>query len=392
MTKPIIYLPRRAIENAVSIPGVRPQLFFAVMWPLWQVEISGQIDEAQNYDLLDRFVVRAIADAGIDDQRKVGELLGLPQPTVEGCVRQLASIGHLTRNYPKVHLTDIGLKSHRDGRRIVRKESRQLLLFDRFTNSPLPKPYYARSVKILSEPVAPPDQYFGPRLINLFATNSRWDESSATALSNRPDRGDFNLPDQLTDLRVREISEAFIPLYLIRSADDILAYSAVSESRDTFFERVCRQERSIMKPLEAASTNDPSERWSTWLEKKKVRGARLIRQRGGMWRAEVPRDQFGAKAAPFKDYQLASYEVSDNHLLQVWCADVKLRRRVMLDRAIGLTSSPSITDRATLLARCQVIADQLEVDPPTEDELRGRFQPGEKSAESSRLDQLLSTR
>jgi hypothetical protein len=53
---------RRALENAATIPDVRPLRLFPVLWPLWQVEISASVHDPQACEVLDHFLVRAVAE------------------------------------------------------------------------------------------------------------------------------------------------------------------------------------------------------------------------------------------------------------------------------------------------------------------------------------------
>ncbi|MFY1671303.1 hypothetical protein ACN27G_15235 [Plantactinospora sp. WMMB334] len=365
----IIYPARRAIEHAVTVPGVRPSRLFPVLWPLWQVETTAQVYDEQPYEVLDRFLVRGILEAGLTRSVDLAAFYGLPHSLVERCLAFLTLIGHVRQAEGLVTLTPLGEGSARVGIRYVPKESRQQLLVERFTARPLPRSHYQGSLTLLPTPDVPAEQVSdGSRFAPLFSP-SAFRPEIVTQLGERPDRFDFNLPKQLRDLRVLGDQDAYLPAYLIESADGrLLAYSGVAGERDTFLESVCDRIPMIKQLIATEPSQDPREIWTSWLADGKRKGT-LRYLPSGVWRATLVADSFGGTPKlPLN--RIGSYQLRKRHFIQVWTDDTKLRRQAAMQRALAMTQLREVRTRADLTNRMRTVAEQLEVTVPTFDELR----------------------
>lgn len=364
----VIYPARRAIEHAVTVPGMRPSRLFPVLWPLWQVETAAQVYDEQAYELLDRFLVRGILEAGLSRSADLAAFYGLPHSLVERCLAFLTLIGHVRHTEGLVTLTPLGETSARAGIRYVPKESRQQLLVERFTASALPRSHYQGSLSLLPTPNAPAEQvsdgsYFAP----LFSP-STFRPEIVTQLEERPDRSDFNLPKQLRDLRVLGHQDAYLPAYLIEGADGrLLAYSGVRGERDAFLESVCDRVPMIRHLMAAEASQDPREIWTSWLADGRRKGT-LRHLPNGVWRATLVADSFGGTPKmPLS--RIGSYQLRKRHFVQIWTDDAKLRRQAAMQRALAMTQLREVRTRADLTSRMRVVAEQLEVTALTLDEL-----------------------
>ncbi|HZD38187.1 MAG TPA: hypothetical protein VE664_06070, partial [Actinomycetes bacterium] len=291
----LIYPARRAIEHAVATPGVRPTRFFAVLWPLWQVETTAQVYEEQAYEVLDRFLVRGILEAELPSVGDLAGFLGLQPPLVDRCLRFLNLIGHVSVQNGNVALTELGEHSARTGVRLVPKEGRQRLLFDRYTMRPLPRSHYDGSITVLTTPgMSPDDVPDRTRFLPLFSP-APFRPEVVQQLAQRSDRAQFNLPAQLRDLQVLTAQDAYLPTYLIETASgELLAYTGVGDGRDEFMETLCRDVGTIRQLISTEPGTDPSELWRQWLADRNLGPGSLQRLRNGVWRATLPSGAFGA--------------------------------------------------------------------------------------------------
>ena len=372
--KAVLYPSRRALENAATIPDVRPLRLFPVLWPLWQVEISASVHDPQAYEVLDHFLVRAIAEGRLHTADELAAFFSLPAVLVRRCLDFLAAIGHLTVDDTavaggRVALTPLGVESWRAGVRYVAKESRQRLMFERFTGRPFPRAYYDGKIAVLPTPTIPEDRAPGyTRFRALFdATPLR--PGAVAALAGRADRAAFNVPAALGPIQELGTTEGYLPCYLIETAaHGLLAYTAVSDDRDPFLAEVCREVDSARMLIEAEDPGVPLDIWTAWLARF-AHGTGTVRQTpAGLWRVVLPRSSFGAGKVAL--YRLGSFELSKNHIAQLWCEDRDLRRDALLDRALALTSRRTITTIAQLLDAVAPAARSLEVPPPTLADLR----------------------
>lgn len=365
----LIYPARRAVEHAVTQPGVRPTRLFPVLWPLWQVEITADIYDEQNYEVLDRFLVRGLWEGGLRRPDELAAFYGLPRSLVDRCLAYLTLIGHIRSDNGAVILTPIGEQSVRADVRYVPKETRQRLLIEPFTSSPLPRGHYEGSLRLLPTPEVPEGQITdGSRFRHLFAATS-FRPSIVEDLARRADRIEYNLPKQLRQLQVLSHQDVFLPSYVIEEArGQLLAYSPIAGERDRFLESVCKQVPMLRNLLAAERTEEPRTIWTEWLANGPHRGT-LQQLANGVWRANLTPDSFGEKPK-LPVGRIGSYQLRKSHFIQLWTNNRELRQRALMERALGVSRLPEVRSRDDLTNRTGALADQLELSWPTMDQLR----------------------
>jgi hypothetical protein len=355
----IIYPATRAVENASALPGVRPVRLFPVLWPLWQIETSAEIYDRQDFEIVDHFVVRAIEEGQIRDSAELSRFLNVPAGLVERCLAFLRLIGHVTAD-GSLQLTELGRRSIQDGVRYVATKSRQTILIERQTGWPLPRAYYDANVPVLDTPEIEDGQLVDrTRFLRVFTTVAfqpevlRW-------LEDHPDRAQYNLPGQLRNLSNEGVREGYLPSYLIETADHkILAYTNVSEQRDTFLESLCNR-TSINNLIQAKGFGDPEQIWRKWLAKSTVFGGGRLHRSAQGWRIVLDASAFGdPPKLPY--HRLGAYQFYDSHFIQVRCDDPAARRRVLVTRSLSIATLPGISTEQELQDRIRDLASSLEV-------------------------------
>lgn len=370
MARRVIYPARRAVEHAVTVPGVVPRRLFGVLWPLWQVEITADVLEEQAYEVIDRFLVRAVAECGITTGEELSLFFGLDRSLVERCLHFLTVIGHMYVEQGHLRLSDLGARSHRDRvRYALRKESRQRLLFERFTGDPLPRSHYDGSVDVRETPEVGKDEvadgtWFRP----LFATTP-FQDRYVTDLAARPDRADYNLTAQLREIRDLRPQEAYLPAYLIEtSGGDLLAYTAIGGERDAFLEDVCRRMPEAGFRVQAEAKVEEKKLWQEWLAGSGLGPGTIAPAPYGGWRVTLPARAFGTSGLPLS--RVGSFQLRRNHFLQVWCAEEEVRQRALRERSLGMARQREVRTQADLAARVAALAARLETTAPSVGELR----------------------
>jgi hypothetical protein len=385
-----VYPARRAVENAAAIPDVRPLRLFPLVWPLWQVETAASVYDEQDYDVIDRFLVRAVAEAGFADAASLSSFFGIPATLTQRCLAFLAAIGHVHHDDETgaVRLTELGLRSARDGVRHEPKESRQDIYIDRFTARPLPRRYYEGSVPIFTTHKVPEDALYDRSRFTPLLAWTPFREEIVLGLAARGDRAEFNLPAQLRDLRVIQHGEAFLPTYLIETADSgLFVYTARAAERDAFFEEACRQLPAIHHMIDAEEMTDPREFWTAWLADSNVGRGILHRLPNGVWRATLRSDAFGP-AGRLRLSQLGSFELRKRYFLQLWSDDAGQRRQAVMDRALAMTQSPDVITKMDLCERVTTLSRQLEVPEPSLTDIREYGEEHDMHIRLARLDAL----
>ncbi|WP_238010306.1 hypothetical protein KZZ52_52960 [Dactylosporangium sp. AC04546] len=368
--KRLIYPARRAVEHAVTVPGVQPLRLFPVLWPLWQVEISANVYEEPSYEIVDHFLVRAVAEAGLDTGAELARFLALPVSMVQRCLAYLALIGHVRVADDRVTLTELGARALRDGVRYEPREARQLQYFEQFTGRPLTRAHHDGAVTVLPAPEVADDQVTdGSRFLPLFST-AQFRPELVTALAARPDRAAFNVPSQLHDLRFEGQRDGYLAVYLIETAGHgLLAYTAAAEDRDTLLERVCAEAAGVGDLIEAEGLGDPRRIWTDWLRDRGGEPGLLRRLPSGVWRATFAAAAFGDQPK-LPVSRAGTFQLRHHHFLQLWCDDARLRRQALLERALGVVRLPDVETVDHLDRRVQQLAHLLEVAPVTVEELR----------------------
>jgi hypothetical protein len=189
-------------------------------------------------------------------------------------------------------------------------------------------------------------------------------------LANRPDRAEYNLPSQFRKLQQNGVRDGFLPSYLIETADrKILAYTNVSEDRDEFLEALCTK-TSIEGLIEAQGFGNPADIWQKWLARSTVfGGGRLHAAGNGIWQVVLPADAFGDQPR-LSLARIGSYQFRDNHFIQVWCADARIRQKALKERSLGIATLPEVMCMEDLQARIRDLAGDLRVPEVSIDELR----------------------
>jgi hypothetical protein len=383
-----IYPARRAVERATSSPGTRPLRLFPVLWPLWQAETTASIYDEQAYEMIDRFLIRGLMDAGLCRVDELATFFGIPEALVQRCLKFLATIGHVREDAGTVTLTELGRYSAQEGIRFAPKESRQEILIEQFTGQPLPRAYYQGSVPMFFSTEIPEDKLADrSRFLPLFAPTMFRPEMVET-LAQRPDRAELNLPRQLRDLRFTGKRDAYLPAYIIETAGaGLLVYTALTAERDAFFEDVCRQVPDIAQLISAEKAPSPREIWTEWLADSTAGPGTLHQLPSGIWRATLRATAFGHDAK-LSLTKVGSYELRHRHFLQLWCDDTGLRRRALIERALAMTSASDIISAADLQQRVTALARQLETAEPCLTDLREYGHQHRMHAAVARLDAL----
>ena len=390
MSTRLIYPARRAVEHAVTVAGVRPRRLFPVLWPLWQVETTATFYDEQPYDLVDRFLVRAVTEAELTRVDELVAFLGVPEAWARRCLRYLSVIGHIRLDGDLVRMTELGLSSARDGLRYVyQTESRQDILVERFTGRPLPRSHYAGSVEVLPSWTVDQGQLADRSRFRPLNAPAAFRRELVEQLVDRPDRTELNLPAQLRHLRVVEDRDGFLPAYVVETVDSgLLVYTAAAADRDAFFEAACREAPVVHSVIDAEEPGDPRQIWTEWLAgPKTIRRGTLRQLSSGIWRATLHEDSFGG-ASKLPLTRLGSFELRKHHFLQLWCQDAELRRRAAHERGLGLATTREVRTLVHLESRVAELAVQLEVRAPTVAELRAYGEQHGMHAHVARLDQL----
>ncbi|PSL53268.1 hypothetical protein B0I31_10958 [Saccharothrix carnea] len=361
------YPELRALEDAAFEHEVVPTRLHSLLLPVWKVTVQATVIVAEDYDLIDRHLSRGIAEAGLTTTAELAAFFSLDPVLVDRALRALEAIGHLGTANGRWWLTEVGLRSVRDGRRYeVANEDRRVLYFDGFASRPLTKVCYdPRKVTLLS----PDELPTGKRFQRLF---TRWsfDLAALPALSGNPERARFNLPERIDNPRPLGPPElAYLPLIVVRGLSRTgraryLAYTQAAGEADSDLGALIEATPDITDILEheqRAADPEHEEKWARkWVDQYELTGHHLVRLPNGLLRVVLPGRSFGADGG-LPLYQLGSFVVRGDSFFQPWCDDVRLRQKAMLSRARSLLGARSRLETGRAWPRIEQIARQLDL-------------------------------
>jgi hypothetical protein len=348
------------LERVAGMPDIQPLRVFPVLLPMWAVEIRTVILDAQPYEVFDQYLSRAVARAGIREPARLAAFFGVEAGLIDRAVRYLEAIGHLHSDDHEVALTELGYRSVADGCRYVRKEDRQVVYFDGFTCTPLPKSHYAGTQWCDEPELRLPDRtQFQP-----VTGSPAFRVDAIRELAGRPDRERFNLPGTLTEAEPTTVGQAWLPAYVVECVSGVLVFIKAVDGPDDHLGKIVSP--YLTEVLATEPRVDDMRVWRTWLAAKGFPDADIRRMPNRMLRAHLPTTAFGGAV---RWAQLGSFEVRDQVFLQLWCAEETTRRHAVLARAAAIVAAGALRRRAEVEQRLADLAAQLKVPVPPWDHL-----------------------
>jgi hypothetical protein len=376
-TRLIRYPEERALEDAAYRLGVIPTRIFALLLPVWCVEIEATVTDGEPYELIDRYLGRAIAEGGLRTTADLARFLALDEVLVDRALRFLAAIGHITVTQGRIALTDLGRLSVQEKiRYVITRKDRRKLYFDAFGSRPLTRPYYdSRTVTFLSGAALreATERNSGPRFGPLTSTYG-FRSGALTELVERTDRDHYNMPEGIDNPKQLGSPECVhLPTYVIRAIErnsgeayvHYLAYTQAADEADVDIGDLIQQTPEVVSAIEQAERDsrtrqDETARATAWLADRSLGKYRPEQTADGMWRITVPGSAFDGKG-PLPISKLGSFVILGTDFFHVWCTDKRVRRRAMLERADAYLSSRRHVDPAVAGERVGQIAQQLEL-------------------------------
>lgn len=358
----------RVAEDALYGMGAAPTRLCRLLLPVWRMQVRSTVYDTEPYDLIDRFVAAAIASGGLESVEEIAAFYGLDPAVVGGAVRFLVSVGHLSRD-GRLALTEIGLRSVRDGRRYRRAlEDCRQLYFDGFAYRPLTTCYYDDRTVTFVEGTEQED--FTP-VLRFPPLGPGPDALDALAELPANERARFNLPEQVVAPSLAEAPRlVHLPAYVVRAvhktgAVEYLAYTQASDEADPEWSRACTAavEVAALMENEYQSGDRAGEEHAArrWIESV-FAGTPGIRQASFGWRDGVltvalPAAVFAGERMPRHVGSLVTMDGA--WFFRLWCNDMGVRETGLLDLADRFLGSRPRMDPNTATKRLARFARQL---------------------------------
>lgn len=369
-TRLMPYPRMRALEHAAHVLGLRPVCVHTVLLPVWSVEVQATVTEGEDYELIDRFLEKGIAEGGLRSAEELASFFALDLPLVRQVLSFLSAIGHVTEEEGgRVALTGLGCRSLRDDTRYTTKRGdRRRLYFDAFTCSPLTADHYTNA-KVTFLSGARMSAKRDERATPLTKADS-FRYSAVQELVDHSERGRFNLPLGIEDPAVVGAPVMVrLPAFVVRAAGPrgTVRHLVYTQARDgvhdeelsSSFERT-EEFVSTLAVEEQYNARDFRVHAGRWLSSRGLAEYQPVRD-DGAWRVILPKDRFGA-GGPVGRADIGSYVlVHGGAFFQLWCEDRKQRAWALTDRLCDYLRGRGWDDPAGIRMRIDQFSRQLDL-------------------------------
>ncbi|MFD7071749.1 hypothetical protein ACFV97_31470 [Streptomyces sp. NPDC059913] len=369
----------RVLEDAAFGHGIVPTRLYALLLPVWQVEIRADITEGEDFFLIDRFLGRGLRHGRLHTVDELASFFALDRALVAQAVRFLTAIGHVRESGGRLALTSLGQRSVDDDiRYVVTRQDRRKLFFEALSCTPLTRAHYDEEVVTLLSgdrlsQVTGSDHY--PRFTPLLVT-SGFDRLALDRLRNREDRARFNLPAALDALESVDEQLVFLPVYLVRGRKGLLVYGQAGAglAHDPELSELCARAPELTHTLDNEEKEDEAgdrirRAAQNWLRKQEFTSVAPEQDDDGAWSVSLPAAAFGDNGLPVS--RIGTYRMVGSRFFRVWCPAETPRKRALLDRLdqrLGSRRQVTRREAEDLIAR---LSRQLDLEIPDLSTLRG---------------------
>jgi hypothetical protein len=372
--KPVLYRPMLAIDHVQTLREFIPLRLFAVLFPLWRVEVAAIQPQNRPYEMIERYLERGIVEGQLCTVGELAAFFHLSRALVEKVLASLQAIGHVTSSNGMLILTDLGYTSLQAGQKGIIQQKAHILYFDGFQIWPLLREHYhSKSIRILDELEADAvtERGRGGYQFQRLYSAQPWNRACLFELERHPDRARYNLPEEWSNLRDIGVTRAYLPMYLIKarkrsppsSEPYYVTYTRVRGRRDEFLERIVNENQEIRWTLNAEEEFDVEELWSQWLIGMGLSYLQPQRTPQGLWRVDVPAQVFHSSNTILSVASIGTYHLERGYILQIWCTSQEVRSEAVLDRILKIIEVGQQTmTRQQVLELLQYLSELLDAD------------------------------
>lgn len=371
----LLYSYHKALDDVLEL-GAIPQRLFHVLYPVWRVKVQGRQRIATDFEEIEWFLERGMAEIGLDSVAALSRFFGLDERFVRNLVEFLRGIGHISGNDPHLVLTELGQASVQDRVRYQDQETSAVLYFDGLGNRPLTTEHYKVP---LYEDIRGITFFW-----SFFPFDHQWEEGALQRLMDQPDRSRYNLPDEVTQTTLLDREPAYLPAYVVERKLDgsrtlplFLVFSRIQGRRDAILEEAVNNEAVTQVPLYEARRQNL--RWAVEnsLGQRGVDPDNWYLQPDGPWGPQVMVDAQVLDRSPRRSAEsgerqtLAVRDVGGYFLAHNWCVwltcdNAQVRRQAALERLLEwlqhVTAAPNAQD---LEQRLALMRQKLQIEPIT---------------------------
>ncbi|MGW2630565.1 hypothetical protein ACWC2K_14710 [Streptomyces chattanoogensis] len=386
----------RVLEDAAFGQDIVPTRLYALLLPVWRVEIRADITEGEDFFLIDRFLGRGLRHGGLHTVDELAAFFALDRALVAQAVRFLIAIGHLQESAGRLSLTQLGRRSVDDDiRYVITHQDRRRLYFEALSCTPLTRAHYDEDVVTLLsgdelDRATRSDRY--PRFTPIHVT-SGFDRSALDRLKNRKDRARFNLPVALDSLESLEEELVFLPVYLVRGQEGLLVYgqAGAGTAHDPELSELCARTPELINALDNEEKGEEADERvlraaRKWLRDQDLDAVAPEQDEDGTWSVSLPATAFGENGLPVS--RIGTYRMAGSGFFRVWCPGETPRKRALLDRLDQRLGSRRQVTRQEAEEAVARLARQLRLEVPDLSRLRSGAEKTGRSGLEAQLARL----
>ena len=367
----LLYHHYKALEYVQEL-GLIPVRLFRVLYPLWRVRVEGRQRATAEFDELEWFLERGIAEGGLRSVAALAAFFGLEADFVHKLLRQAREVGHLDGEDGSLALTQLGLDSVRDRVRYEERKIGSELYFEALSNIPLTPEHY--KIPILeSLPEKSPFQAF-------YHFDQAWNTAALEQLQNSPDAAQLNLPEEVSAAQLVSSEPVYLPVYFVEAREDkpsgqfsLMVFSQVRGLRDATLEYAVNRDPKVFRALKAR-TNGRAEAVQRHFEQSGFKKDAWYLNENGPQGAQVMVD--GAVFQPGEDGEeenprltlrsVGRYTLIYDWCIWVMCDNPQIRAQAAAEQVLEWLQNANIRpSRFEVQQKMVSISKRLNVSQPT---------------------------
>jgi hypothetical protein len=319
-----------------------------VLFPIYNIEASGEQEEEVEYELLEHYIELGIQECGLTTATQLNKFFGLDDiQIIDKMLAFLRAIDHVCGSDDQLELTDLGKKSLEMASSCRILKTKRTFYFDTFQLKPLPKVYY--DLHFLSREEA--NALRDPTIYRLHGDDAKrgWDESVMYALAEQDDRADYNLPRGITIHEVENQGVVYLPMSIVEmkqkdaKEDDMSSYLVITPIRgfrDNYFTELINGDLATQEALQGTfgQRKSVNETLKDWLRGRPFsRQAELVEKEKNAWQLHLEREVFKNPTLYYVNLRdIGSYKLASNYyFVQYWSDDLQVRYDAAMEQLIS---------------------------------------------------------
>ncbi len=368
----LLYHHYKALDHVQEL-GLIPIRLFRVLYPLWRVRVEGRQQMVTEFDELEWFIERGIAEGGLRSAEALSAFFGLEADFTRKILARAREAGHLEGQDGLLALTPLGQASLQERVRYEERGISSEVYFEALGGLPLTPEHY--KIPIVEQlPEQSPFQAF-------YHFENIWSAESLEELCRRPDADRLHLPAEVRAAQWVSPQPVYLPVYFVEARENqpngalsLLVFSQVRGLRDETLEYAVNRDPKVFRALKARA-NSRAEAVRRYFEQNGLKREWWYLNENGPQGAQVMVDgaifQPGAENGEDETPRLTARNVGRYTVIYDWCIwvqcdDPQIRAQAAAEQVLEWLQNVNIRpSRYEIQQKIASISGRLNVSQPT---------------------------